>query len=211
MKVLKTFLLSLILVAGTEKVCADDWSEISAIDPVFAKADGAFVAAEVAKLKNAGLSGRPLYNKIREGLAKRVPHELLRRAIASERESYLRAVQLLDGRVTIAGEKRLAACKAIVIALRRGSKSQDISQAIARTPSEPVRMVRMIDLLGDLASTGIHGDPAVEAAGKMAGGNRIVPGFSGNDSRPNANRSILNRELRHNLPQNRPAQQVERH
>lgn len=192
------------LAAVFAAVAADDWSDIAAQNPQFAAAERTFVAEEVKKMRSAGLDAKPLYNKIREGLAKGVGGDALRRAVTRERESYERAAKqtAMIGNITPA--QRMVLCQAIVISVRRGTRAQDIEAAVARSGNAPAKLPRMVDVLGDLARSGIHGEAAVNAAIENAG--RTPGGRAGdrNESRADANRSLQHRELKQNLPQYRP-------
>ncbi|MFO1470069.1 MAG: hypothetical protein U1F27_03380 [Turneriella sp.] len=193
-----------LLVACSAGVYADDWSEIAAQNPQFAAAEKNFVSEEAQKMRAAGLDAKPLYNKIREGLAKGVSGDVLKRAVTRERESYERAAKQTGAMRNITPALRMSLCQAIVISVRRGTREQDIEAALQRSGNSAEKLTRIVDLLGDLARSGIHGESAVNAAventGRMPGGGAS----DRNESRADANRSLQHRELKQNLPQLKP-------
>lgn len=185
-------------------VHADDWSEIAAQNPQFAAAEKNFVSEEAQKMRAAGLDAKPLYNKIREGLAKGVSGDALKRAVTRERESYERAAKQTAAMRSITPAQRMSLCQAIVISVRRGTREQDIDAALQRSGNSVAILTRMVDVLGDLARSGIYGESAVNAAFENAG--RSPGGGAGdrNESRADANRSLQHRELKQSLPQFKP-------
>lgn len=199
----KQILITAALVLGSA-LAADDWSEISVRHPQFAASEKAFVTGEAEKMRAAGLDAKPLYNKIREGLAKGVPVDALRRAVTRERESYERAAKLVTPLAGISKEQRMALCQAIVISMRRGTTEADLNAAISRPGINSAHLSRMIDVLGDLARSGIHGDAAVKAANEAAGHVSGGGATDRSDGRFDATRSLQQREIRQSLPVNKP-------
>ncbi len=203
MRILR-YLFLLQVLACFAVLVADDWADIAAQNPQFAAAEKNFVTDEVQKLRAAGLDGKPLYNKIREGLAKGVSGDALKRAVVRERESYERAAKQTAAVKNITPAQRMSLCQAIVISVRRGTREQDIELAVARSGNAPAKLTRMVDVLGDLARSGIHGEAAVSAAAENAGRTPGGNAADRNESRADANRSIQHRELRQSLPQYKP-------
>lgn len=164
-------------------------------------ADRGFVEGEAAKLSASGLDTKPLYNKVREGIAKGVSGEVLRKAVARERELYTEAARMIGA--TPAGSKNEIA-QSVVIAVKRGAKSGDIESAVKQHRQNPAVLISVVDMLGDFARLGITGEKAVRAATDTMTRKAVSPTTGPADNRADVNRAIMQREIQQNLPALRP-------
>ncbi|MBN8220425.1 MAG: hypothetical protein J0L53_05850 [Spirochaetes bacterium] len=165
------------------------------------QADRGFLEAEAAKLSATGLDAKPLYNKAREGIAKGVSGDALRKAVSRERELYSEAARIVGA--TPAGSKNEIA-QSVVIAVKRGAKSGDIESAVKQHRQNPAVLISVVDMLGDFARLGITGEKAVRAATDTMTRKAVSPTTGPADNRADVNRAIMQREIQQNLPALRP-------
>lgn len=164
-----------------------------------------FLDAEAAKMRAAGLDAKPLYNKVREGLAKGVSSAALHKAVTRERELYVEAARHLAPLSAADSTTKNTLAQSIVIATKRGAKAADIESAVKLNRDGGMKLMSLIDLLGDLARSGISGEKAVRAAMENAGRKAAAPSASVYENRADNNRAIQQREVRQDLPVLKPA------
>lgn len=164
-----------------------------------------FVESEAGKMRAAGLDAKPLYNKVREGVAKGVPAEALRKAVTRERELYTEAARLVAPVSTGGNPTKNQIAQSVVIAVKRGAKTADIESAVKQNRQNPAALIGVIDLLGDFGRSGITGEKAVRAANETAGRKSVVSSTAPADNRVDVNRAIMQREIQQNLPAYKPA------
>jgi hypothetical protein len=162
-----------------------------------------FMKTEAGKMRTAGLDAKPLYNKIREGIAKGVPAEAMRKAVTRERELYTEAARLVAPVSTGGNPTKNQIAQSVVIAVKRGAKSTDIESAVRQNKDNPVTLIGVIDLLGDFGRSGITGEKAVRAASDTAA-RKTISSAAPADNRMDANRAIMQREIQQNLPALKP-------
>lgn len=167
------------------------------------QADRGFIEAEAAKLSATGLDAKPLYNKAREGVAKGVSGDALRKAVTRERELYTEAARIVGA--TPAGSKNEIA-QSVVIAVKRGAKSGDIESAVKQHRQNPAVLISVVDMLGDFARLGITGEKAVRAATDTMTRKSVSSTTGPADNRADVNRAIMQREIQQNLPALRPTE-----
>lgn len=170
--------------------------------PGLPASDRGFIDAEAAKMQAAGLDAKPLYNKAREGIAKGVSGDALRKAVSRERELYTEAARLVGGP---ANTSKNEIAQSVVIAVKRGAKTGDIENAVKQHRQNPAMLISVVDMLGDFARLGITGEKAVRAATDTTARRAMSPNAAPVDNRVDVNRAIMQRELQQNLPVLKPA------
>ncbi len=191
-------LLKLFFLAGwfASASYADDLTGVPA-------AERDFIRAEAGKMRAAGLDAKPLYNKIREGIAKGVPSDALRKAVTRERELYTEAARLVAPVSTAGNPNKNQIAQSVVIAVKRGAKTTDIESAVRQNKDNPPTLIGVIDLLGDFGRSGITGEKAVRAASDTAA-RKTITSAAPADNRADSNRAIMQREIQQNLPALKP-------
>lgn len=184
---------------------ADDLADIAALNPKFSTAEKEFVLGEAGKMRAAGLDPKPLYNKLREGLAKGAGTDALRKAVARERELYTEAARLLAPVAPGGNPTRSEIAQSVVIAVKRGAKTADIAIAVKENKDNATTLVAVVDMLGDFARFGISGNKAIRAASENLGRKGALSPTVAPENRADANRSILQREIRQDLPALKPS------
>lgn len=172
-----------------------------------APAEREFLRSEAAKMQTAGLDAKPLYNKVREGLAKGVGADALRKAVQRERELFTEAARLTAPVVTGGNPTKNEIAQSVVIAVKRGAKHSDIETAVKQNRQNPAALIATVDLLGDFARSGISGEKAVRAAADAAG-RKSVSTTAPADNRSDVNRAIMRREIQQSLPALKPTERL---
>jgi hypothetical protein len=174
------------------------------IDAKLPATEREFILGEAAKMQAAGLDAKPLYNKVREGIAKGAPHDALRKAVTRERELYVEAARVLAPVHNAGNPTKNEIAQSVVIAVKRGAKTGDIESAVKLHKTDGRALIGVVDLLGDFARSGIFGEKAVHAATESTGRRAGIPPSQGIESRADMNRSLQQRELRQELPALKP-------
>ncbi|MCS6985611.1 MAG: hypothetical protein NZM25_10865 [Leptospiraceae bacterium] len=113
--------------------------------------------AERERLKQENLEVQIVEAKTREGLIKNVPPERIVQVVRQEVNLRLRSARMLQE----AGHpKKAELIQAMVIALRRGAREEDLAKALRMKDQSEADLLKRIDLLGHLAQIGIQGERA---------------------------------------------------
>lgn len=108
---------------------------------------------EKERLKKEGLDPSPVETKLREGLAKNVAYDKILRVVKQEVNLHLRSARMVQE----AGHaKKGELIQAMVIALRRGAREEDLARTLRLSENEQ-KILEKIDILGKLAQAGKYG------------------------------------------------------